>query len=83
MRFHGATFNYMIDYKNITRAFLLPIPDETHMAFVFGLEKSIAQGQTAYPYIVMQIKKEFEEDVKIKITQQEAKEAGWNELQEE
>jgi len=31
----------------------------------------------------MQIKKEFEEDVKIKITQQEAKEAGWNELQEE
>lgn len=28
LRMHGATFNHIIQYKNITRAFLLPKPDE-------------------------------------------------------
>jgi structure-specific recognition protein 1 len=39
LRMHGATFNHILSYKNINRAFLLPKPDEVHMFFVFGLEK--------------------------------------------
>jgi hypothetical protein len=28
LRLHGATFNHVIQYKNISRAFLLPKPDD-------------------------------------------------------
>ncbi len=28
VRFHGSSYNYHVDYKNITRGFLLPLPDE-------------------------------------------------------
>ena len=41
IRFHGSTFNYKIDFKNIQRAFLLPKPDDVHMVFVLSLVKPL------------------------------------------
>jgi len=37
LRMHGMTFNHRIEYKNIVRAFLLPLSDEVHTTFVVGL----------------------------------------------
>ena len=30
VRFHGLSFNYVVEYKNINKAFLLPLPDEVN-----------------------------------------------------
>ena len=44
------------------------------MAFVIALDKSIRQGNTIYPYLVMNFKKDMEESVKIKLKPEEIKE---------
>lgn len=59
LRFHGLTFNYNIEYRNITKGFILPMTNESQVSIVLQLnkDKPIYQGQTVYRYIVMQIKK--------------------------
>ena len=52
LKFHGATFNFIVDYKNVTKAFLLPLPDEVNTALMFGLDKPIKSGNTFYNYII-------------------------------
>ena len=70
IRFHGMTFNYPIEYKNITRGFILPMTNESQVSIVLQLnkDKPIYQGQTVYRYIVMQIKKDIEVDLKTKVS---------------
>jgi structure-specific recognition protein 1 len=70
IRFHGMTFNYTIEYRNITRGFILPMANESQVAIVLQLskDKPIYQGQTVYRYIVLQIKKETSVDVKTKLS---------------
>ena len=59
IRFHGLTFNYNVDYRNITKGFILPMTNEAQVSIVLQLNKDrpIYQGQTVYRYIVVQIKK--------------------------
>lgn len=54
MRFRGKTYDYKILYSSITKLFLLPKPDEVHILFVIGLDPPVRQGQTRYPFIIMQ-----------------------------
>jgi len=68
LRLHGKTHNYKILYKNITKAFLLPKPDGVHVAFIFGLEPPIRQGQTVYPFVVMQFSRDREEALTINLS---------------
>ncbi len=64
------TFNYTIEYKNITRGFILPMTNESQVSIVLQLnkDKPIYQGQTVYRYIVIQIKKDIEVDLKTKVS---------------
>ena len=45
LRLRGSKYDYKIKYDDISRLFLLPKPDEVHMAFVIALDKPIRQGQ--------------------------------------
>lgn len=74
MRLHGTTYNYKIDYKNIRKAFLLPMPDENHMEFVIGFDKPLRQGTTSYPYILMNFKKSELIEVALKLGEEKLKE---------
>ena len=58
LRMRGAKYDYKIKYDDISRLFLLPKPDEVHMAFVIALDKPIRQGQQRYQYLVLQTNKE-------------------------
>ena len=83
IRFHGNTFNYRIEFKSIDKAFLLPKPDDVHMIFILALKSPIRQGNTNYPYIVMQFKKDAEEVIKIKLKPEQIKEYYGENLKEE
>jgi structure-specific recognition protein 1 len=61
LRMRGPKYDYKIRYDDISRYFLLPKPDEVHMAFVICLDKPIRQGQQRYQYLVMQAVKEQDE----------------------
>ena len=61
LKFHGRTHDYKILYRNINRAFLLPKPDGVHMAFVIALNTPVKQGNTYFPFLVLQFHKATEE----------------------
>lgn len=67
MKLHGKTYDYKILYKDVSKAFLLPKPDGVHVAFAFGLETPIRQGNTHYPFVVLQFLKEQEDSIKLNL----------------
>lgn len=66
LRMHGARYDYQIKYDDISRLFLLPKPDDVHMAFVIALDKPIRQGQQRYQILVLQTTKE-QDEVKVNL----------------
>ena len=61
LRMHGTRYDFQIKYDDISRLFLLPKPDDVHMAFVIALDKPIRQGQQRYKMLVLQTTKEMDE----------------------
>lgn len=60
-RMRGQKYDYKIKYDDISRLFLLPKPDDVHVAFVIALDKPIRQGQQRYQYLVLQTNKDPDE----------------------
>ncbi|EAR94676.2 structure-specific recognition protein (macronuclear) [Tetrahymena thermophila SB210] len=83
VRFHGSSFNYIVEYSNVIKGFLLPQPDEVHVAFVLGLDQPLKIGNTVHSYIVMQFKKEQKANIKVNIDPEEKKEDKLKDLDEE
>ncbi|UZJ54955.1 hypothetical protein CBS101457_004275 [Exobasidium rhododendri] len=67
LRLRGKTYDYKVLYSSITRLFLLPKPDDIHVQFVVGLDPPIRQGQTRYPYLVLQFVRDEEMDAELNI----------------
>src|SRR5690606_23558902 len=70
-RLRGKTYDYKIQYDNIKKFFLLPKPDEVHYMIVIGLDPPLRQGQTKYPFLVMQFKKEEDMEFELNITEED------------
>jgi structure-specific recognition protein 1 len=71
LRLHGKTHDYKISFKDINRAFLLPRPDGVHMNYIISLRSPLRQGQTAHNYLVLQFKKEREENLTLNLSEEE------------
>ncbi|WBW72447.1 histone H2A-H2B chaperone, FACT complex subunit Pob3 [Schizosaccharomyces osmophilus] len=69
MRLRGKTYDYKVEYSSINRLFLLPKPDEQHVAFVIGLDPPLRQGQTRYPFLVTQFIRD--EDMEVDLNMEE------------
>jgi hypothetical protein len=54
LAFHGKSYDYKIPFNTISRMFLLPHKDQRHVFFVLSIHPPIRQGQTRYPFIVME-----------------------------
>ncbi|PWN29182.1 SSrecog-domain-containing protein [Jaminaea rosea] len=67
LRLRGKTYDYKVLYQSINRLFLLPKADEVHVQFVIGLDPPIRQGQTRYPYLVLQFPREEEMDAELNL----------------
>ena len=83
LRFHGRTHNFKVLYRNINRAFVLPKPDGQHIGFVIALSTPIKQGQTYYPFIVLQFHKDTAEHVKANLSPEQLKENFGGKLERE
>jgi structure-specific recognition protein 1 len=71
LRLRGKTYDYKIQYKQIERIFSLPKPDDTHHLIVIQIDPPLRQGQTRYPFLVMQFQKEEEIEVELNLTEEE------------
>lgn len=67
--FHGKTYDYKIPFKSVTRMFLLPHKDNRHMFFVLHINPPIRQGQTRYPFLVLEFSKEEYIEVDLGLTE--------------
>ena len=68
-RLRGKTYDYKIQYEHIKKFMLLPKPDDLHMLIVIGLDPPLRQGQTRYPFLVMQFKREEEVIIELNMTE--------------
>ncbi|KJZ73385.1 FACT complex subunit POB3 [Hirsutella minnesotensis 3608] len=69
-RLRGKTYDYKIQYDAIKKFMVLPKPDDMHCMLCIGLDPPLRQGQTRYPFVVMQFKKD--EEVAIDLNLDEA-----------
>ncbi|KAI8324397.1 SSrecog-domain-containing protein [Martensiomyces pterosporus] len=67
LRLRGKTYDYKIPYDNVQRLFLVSKPDELHMMFIVGLNPPIRQGQTRYPYLVLQFVRDEEMTIELNL----------------
>jgi structure-specific recognition protein 1 len=70
-RLRGKTYDYKIQFNSIKKFMLLPKPDDVHMLIVIGLEPPLRQGQTRYPFVVMQFKKDEEVTLDMNMTEEQ------------
>ncbi|KAK2749246.1 FACT complex subunit [Myotisia sp. PD_48] len=67
-RLRGKTYDYKIQYQSIKKFFLLPKNDDTHTLITLGLDPPLRQGQTRYPFLVMQFKLDDEISIDLNMT---------------
>lgn len=73
LRLRGKTYDYKIQYKQIERIFSLPKPDETHHLLVLQIDPPLRQGQTRYPFLVLQFAREEETEVELNLSDEDYK----------
>ena len=56
-------------YTNIASLYLLPKPDNYHMALVVNLEHALRQGSTSYPHIVFQLPRDTPLEVEVALSE--------------
>lgn len=70
-RLRGKTYDYKISYENAKRFFFLQKPDDMHSMLCIGLDPPLRQGQTRYPFLVMQFKKDEETSIELNMTDED------------
>jgi structure-specific recognition protein 1 len=75
-RLRGKTYDYKIQYSAIKKFFLLPKNDDTHTLIVLGLDPPLRQGQTRYPFLVMQLK--LDEEISLELNMTESVLCPWS-----
>lgn len=69
IRLRGKTYDYKILMRSIHRLFVLPRSDEVNVQLILGLDPAIRQGQTRYPYLILQFLKDEVMTVTLNITE--------------
>lgn len=72
-RLRGKTYDYKISYESTKRFFFMPKPDDVHQLLCIGLDPPLRQGQTRYPFLVMQFKKDEEVNIELNMTEEDLK----------
>ncbi|KAJ1611775.1 structure-specific recognition protein 1 (recombination signal sequence recognition protein) [Cryptosporidium canis] len=65
LKLHGKSFDYTILFQSISRLFLLPRPGTSLVNLVVALETPMRQGNTKYPFVVMQFDTQQDEDIEM------------------
>lgn len=74
LRLRGKTYDHKIQYRQVERIFSLPKPDDILHLMVIHVNPPLRQGQTPYPYLVLQFAKDEELEVEINVSEEEFKE---------
>eukprot|EP00834_Sanchytrium_tribonematis_P001041 NODE_22_length_42145_cov_1.310612.p15 type:complete len:343 gc:universal NODE_22_length_42145_cov_1.310612:39496-40524(+) len=65
IRLRGKTYDFKIEFKNIVKLFSLQKPDDNNHLVILALDPPVSQGQTRYPFLVMNFSNEDEEEIEV------------------
>ncbi|KAL6452556.1 POB3 FACT complex subunit POB3 [Candida maltosa Xu316] len=71
LRLRGKTYDYKIQYEQIERIFSLPKPDEAHHLIILQIDPPLRQGQTRYPFLVLQFVKDEETELELNVSEED------------
>ncbi|CCF59815.1 hypothetical protein KAFR_0I00340 [Kazachstania africana CBS 2517] len=71
IRLRGKTYEYKLQHRQIQRIVSLPKADDIHHLIVLAIEPPLRQGQTTYPFLVMQFQKDEETEVQLNLEDEE------------
>jgi len=71
LQLHGKTYDYKIPHTTVLRLFLLPHQDNRFMFFVISMDPPIRQGQTRYPFLILQFERDEEMTCKLNLSEDE------------
>lgn len=69
-RLRGKTYDYKIPFEHVKKFMALPKPDDMHFMLCIGLDPPLRQGQTRYPFVVMQFKKDDESTIDLNMSEE-------------
>jgi len=80
LQLHGKTYDYKVPHTTLLRLFLLPHQDNRFMFFVIALDPPLRQGQTRYPFLILQFERDEEMSCTLNLTESEIEEKYGNKL---
>ncbi|GCE98649.1 FACT complex subunit [Zygosaccharomyces mellis] len=67
IRLRGKTYEYKLQHRQIQRIVSLPKADDINHLVVLSIEPPLRQGQTTYPFLVLQFQKDEETEVQLNL----------------
>ncbi|CDF91469.1 ZYBA0S11-03554g1_1 [Zygosaccharomyces bailii CLIB 213] len=67
IRLRGKTYEYKLQHRQIQRIVSLPKADDIHHLVVLSIEPPLRQGQTTYPFLVLQFQKDEDTEVQLNL----------------
>lgn len=67
IRLRGKTYEYKLQHRQIQRIVSLPKADDINHLVVLAIEPPLRQGQTTYPFLVLQFQKDEETEVQLNL----------------
>ncbi|KAL6943128.1 FACT complex subunit [Hanseniaspora osmophila] len=74
IRLRGKTYEYKLQHNQIQKIFSLPKADDLHHNMVLAIDPPIRQGQTTYPFLVLQFDNNEETEVQLNVEDDEFEE---------
>lgn len=71
IRLRGKTYEYKLQHRQINKIFSLPKVDDIHHLMVIAIDPPLRQGQTSYPFLVLQFQKDEETEVQLNVEDDE------------
>ncbi|SCM09158.1 FACT complex subunit SSRP1, putative [Plasmodium chabaudi adami] len=72
-KLHGKSYDFTVQYSNINKMLLVPKTNSNQYILIFSLNNKIKQGQTEYPFILIQLNNDDDMDLDINAPEEDIK----------
>ncbi|CXI88646.1 FACT complex subunit SSRP1, putative [Plasmodium berghei] len=70
-KLHGKSYDFTVQYSNINKMLLVPKTNSNQYILIFSLNNKIKQGQTEYPFILIQLSNDDDMDLDINASEED------------
>ncbi|KJP87719.1 hypothetical protein AK88_02614 [Plasmodium fragile] len=72
-KLHGKSYDFTVQYTNINKMLLVPRSNSNQYVLIFSLNNKMKQGQTEYPFILVQLNNDDEMELDINASDEDLK----------